>query len=109
MGRLPNTSLTAALLSAKLSRMHAVALTAIRTAQRPISRRACRIVAGCRHPLSHRSFHRSRILCQIPEDPAAPGTGGKAENSPENVEPEAEVLDDSVSLSTLAKDTPFYS
>jgi len=90
--RLPNTSLTAALLSAKLSRMHAVALTAIRTAQRPISRRACRIVAGCRHPLSHRSFHRSRILCQIPEDPAAPGTGGKAENSPENVEPEAEEI-----------------
>lgn len=51
--------------------MHAAALHALRTAQRPITRRACRIVAGSRHPLPYRNFHRSPISRQIPEDPAA--------------------------------------
>ncbi|KAK0100861.1 hypothetical protein ONS95_007308 [Cadophora gregata] len=72
--------------------MHAVALNVIRTAHRPISRRACRIVAGCRHPLPHRGFHRSPTSYQIPEDPAAPGTGGKADQPPNNVEPESEEI-----------------
>ncbi|KAL5324004.1 hypothetical protein ACEPPN_008547 [Leptodophora sp. 'Broadleaf-Isolate-01'] len=72
--------------------MHAVALHVIRTAHRPISRRACRIVAGCRRPLAHRNFHASPISFQTPEDPAVPGAaeGGKAGRSPKNVEPEAE-------------------
>ncbi|KAH7357010.1 spastin [Rhexocercosporidium sp. MPI-PUGE-AT-0058] len=72
--------------------MHAVALHVIRTAHRPISRRACRIVAGCRRPLAHRNFHASPISYRIPDDPASPGAGEewKADQSPKNVEPDSE-------------------
>jgi hypothetical protein len=53
--------------------MHAVAFNALRrTAQRPISRRACRIVAGSRCPLPRRrSFHRSAVAYRIPDAPPA--------------------------------------
>ncbi|CZT06681.1 hypothetical protein WAI453_006024 [Rhynchosporium graminicola] len=72
--------------------MHAVSRSVIRTACRPISRRACRIVAGSRRPLAHRNFHASPISYRIPDDPASHGTTGgeKADKSPESVESKAE-------------------
>src|SRR6266536_2587866 len=74
------------ILSANLSRMHAIALRAFRTAQRPISRRACRIIGGVRYPLPQRNFHRSAISYRISEDPAI----SEAERERENQEVEAE-------------------
>ncbi|TVY90075.1 Protein MSP1 [Lachnellula willkommii] len=59
--------------------MHAVALYALRTARRPISRRACRIVAGVRYPIYSRSFHRSPISRRTPEE-----TAGQGDGHPEN-------------------------
>jgi SpoVK/Ycf46/Vps4 family AAA+-type ATPase len=50
--------------------MHATAFHVFRTAQRPISRLACRTIAGTRHPLPRRSFHRSAISYRIPEEPS---------------------------------------
>lgn len=44
--------------------MHAVALRILRTASRPASRNACRIIAGVRYPLSPRQFHRTALLQQ---------------------------------------------
>ncbi|TVY44453.1 ATPase family AAA domain-containing protein [Lachnellula subtilissima] len=55
--------------------MHAVAIHALRTARRPISRRACRIVAGVRHPIYSRPFHRSPISRRTPEETAGQGNG----------------------------------
>ncbi|TVY46395.1 ATPase family AAA domain-containing protein [Lachnellula occidentalis] len=55
--------------------MHAVAFHAIRTARRPISRCACRIVAGVRYPVYSRPFHRSPISLRKPEEPAGQGDG----------------------------------
>ncbi|PQE05885.1 mitochondrial aaa atpase protein [Rutstroemia sp. NJR-2017a BVV2] len=49
--------------------MHAVALRALRTAQNPASRQACRLIAGSRYPLSRRAFHQSAISYQSREDP----------------------------------------
>lgn len=66
--------------------MHAVALRALCTAQRPISRRACRIIGGVRYPLPQRNFHRSAISYRIPEDPAI----SEAEKERENQEVESE-------------------
>ncbi|KAL2073562.1 hypothetical protein VTL71DRAFT_10888 [Oculimacula yallundae] len=82
--------------------MHAVARGVIRTAHRPISRRACRIVAGSRRPLAHRNFHVSPISYQAPEDPAAPGTssGGKADKPPAEVEPAAEGVKENGGIET---------
>ena len=48
--------------------MHATTFQILRTAQRPISRRACRIIAGTRHPIPRRNFHRSVIAYRIPEE-----------------------------------------
>jgi SpoVK/Ycf46/Vps4 family AAA+-type ATPase len=76
--------------------MHAAALHVLRTAHRPISRRACRIIGGSRHPLAHRNFHRSAISYRIPEDPAPAETENEAATSentrdePDKVEPEIE-------------------
>jgi hypothetical protein len=61
--------------------MHAVAFQALRTARRPISRRACRIVAGVRYPICSRSFHRSPISRRTPEESGDQG-GGQPENPP---------------------------
>lgn len=55
--------------------MHAVAFHAIRTARRPISRQACRIIAGVRHPTYSRPFHASPITCRTPEDTGDQGEG----------------------------------
>ncbi|KAK2627573.1 hypothetical protein QTJ16_003539 [Diplocarpon rosae] len=68
--------------------MHAVALHALRTAQRPIRRRACRTVAGARHPLPHRNFHRSPVAYQVSEDPEAGPAAetGKKDRNPEKQE-----------------------
>jgi len=63
--------------------MHAVALRVLRAAKRPNSRNACRIVAGVRHPLSQRHFHRTATLRQNPDDPAVAVPG---EKGPENAE-----------------------
>lgn len=61
-------------------RMHAAALRAFRSAQRPVVlRSACRIIGGARHPLSQRSFHRSAISRQVPQGP--PPTEGDKENT----------------------------
>ncbi|RDL40310.1 p-loop containing nucleoside triphosphate hydrolase [Venustampulla echinocandica] len=65
--------------------MQAAALHAIRTAHRPVSRRACRIVGGvrCRHPHlrilphPHRQFHQSTASYQAPEDPATSSGRGR--------------------------------
>ena len=48
--------------------MHAVALQVFRTAHRPISTGACRVVGGVRLPLPNRNFHRSAVSYRIPED-----------------------------------------
>ncbi|CAL3973486.1 hypothetical protein PZA11_005717 [Diplocarpon coronariae] len=70
--------------------MHAVALQALRTAQRPITRRACRTVAGARHPLPHRKFHRSPVSYEASADPTA-GPAAETGNSGRNPEkPELE-------------------
>ncbi|PBP15587.1 hypothetical protein BUE80_DR013686 [Diplocarpon rosae] len=71
--------------------MHAVALHALRTAQRPIRRRACRTVAGARHPLPHRNFHRSPVAYQASEDPEAGPAAetGKKDRNPEKQELES--------------------
>jgi SpoVK/Ycf46/Vps4 family AAA+-type ATPase len=53
--------------------MHAAALHVIRTAHRPISRHACRIVGGSIYPLSQRAFHRSAISYRTPDDPKREG------------------------------------
>ncbi|KAH8811650.1 Mus7/MMS22 family-domain-containing protein [Xylogone sp. PMI_703] len=55
--------------SGTANRMHAVARTALRTAQGPILRRSCRIVAGARRPLLNRSFHCSQPFLRDSEDP----------------------------------------
>ncbi|QSZ36562.1 hypothetical protein DSL72_006442 [Monilinia vaccinii-corymbosi] len=52
--------------------MHAVALRALRTTRHPLSRQACRIIAGCRYPPSRHTFHRSAISYSTSEDPAIP-------------------------------------
>ncbi|KAI9641891.1 hypothetical protein NHQ30_009758 [Ciborinia camelliae] len=52
--------------------MHAVALRALRTTRYPLSRQACRIIAGCRYPPSRRTFHRSAISYSTSEDPTIP-------------------------------------
>lgn len=49
--------------------MRAAAFRVLRTAQEPISRRACRTIAGTRHPLPRRNFHCSAISCRLPPDP----------------------------------------
>ena len=64
--------------------MHAITFNALRSAQRPISRRACRIVAGSRCPLSRRKFHRSAVAYQIPDLP--PTTDDKEIQPPETSE-----------------------
>lgn len=66
--------------------MHAVAFHALRTARRPISRRACRIVAGVRYPVYSRSFHRSPISRRTPEETAGEGDGHPANPSIESSE-----------------------
>lgn len=70
--------------------MHAAVLGVLRTANRPISRRACRIVAGSRYPLAHRSFNRSAISYKAPEDPKAEEVG-KDSAVPEAPESKAEL------------------
>lgn len=55
--------------------MHAVVYGALRTAQRPILRSACRVVGGIRRPQLRRSFHRSRILYQLPDETNTPEAG----------------------------------
>jgi SpoVK/Ycf46/Vps4 family AAA+-type ATPase len=49
--------------------MHAAAFHVLRTAQRQISTRACRTIAGTRCPLPRRNFHRSAIAYQVPDEP----------------------------------------
>ncbi|RFU29372.1 hypothetical protein B7463_g6975, partial [Scytalidium lignicola] len=61
--------------------MHAVARIALRTAQQPISRQTCRIVAGARRPPLRRNFHCSQSLRQNPEDPTISETGKNNENA----------------------------
>ncbi|KUJ13279.1 AAA-domain-containing protein [Mollisia scopiformis] len=56
--------------------MHATALRVIRTAHSSISRRACRIIGGARYPLAQRSFHRSAISYNTPDD-SKPEEGDK--------------------------------
>jgi SpoVK/Ycf46/Vps4 family AAA+-type ATPase len=76
--------------------MHAAALHVLRTAHRPISRRACRIIGGSRHPLAHRNFHRSAISYRIPEDPTPTETKNEAaasentQDEPNKADPEIE-------------------
>ena len=62
--------------------MRAASLSVLRSVCRPSSRRACRFVAGSRHPISRRNFHRSAISYQLPRNP--PHTTD--EETPENVE-----------------------
>ncbi|RDW82370.1 hypothetical protein BP6252_03482 [Coleophoma cylindrospora] len=54
--------------SAKTYRMHAVALRVLRTTSIPVSKCACRTIAGVRRPLSPRHFHSSRRLQRTPKD-----------------------------------------
>lgn len=68
--------------------MHSIVSSALRTALRPISRPACRIVAGTRHPLPRRNFNRSAISYGVPEDNR--GRGSERENAAPDV-PEQEV------------------
>jgi len=70
-----------ALSSAKSPRMHAVALGALRAARRPLSRPACRIIAGSRCPLPRRprNFHRSAVAYRIPDGIPVPT---ELENAP---------------------------
>ncbi|KAI9049838.1 hypothetical protein LZ554_005988 [Drepanopeziza brunnea f. sp. 'monogermtubi'] len=91
--------------------MHAVALQAFRTAQRPATRRACRIVAGSRHPLPHRNFHRSPISRQSPEDPAAgpaadAGKEGQAPKSPDLRADEAKFENGTAEDTTASTEKP---
>lgn len=69
--------------------MHAVALRALRTSRYPLPRQACRIIAGCRYP-PRRSFHRSAIACNTPEDPAIPDNDNRDRNGIENTSPVSE-------------------
>ncbi|KAA8569214.1 hypothetical protein EYC84_000881 [Monilinia fructicola] len=67
--------------------MHAVALRALRTTRRPLSRQACRIIAGSRYPPSRRAFNRSAISYSTSEDPVIPendkGNGTGIEGIPQ--------------------------
>lgn len=65
--------------------MHAAAFNVFRTAQRPISTRACRCIAGTRHPLRRRNFHRSAISCRVPADPPI-GENGRQDIGPEHLD-----------------------
>ena len=49
--------------------MHTIAIHALRGAIPPISKRACRVIAGIRRPLPRHNFHRSAIQFQKPEAP----------------------------------------
>jgi SpoVK/Ycf46/Vps4 family AAA+-type ATPase len=73
-------------LSANNLRMHAVAFNALRTSQRPCSRRICRLVSGRRRALAYRNFHRSTLLCQKPDEPKPTESrkdGAGSEKTPE--------------------------
>jgi SpoVK/Ycf46/Vps4 family AAA+-type ATPase len=67
--------------------MHAVALRALQSAQRPVARSACRLIGGVRHPLSQRSFHSSAISYRLPQQPP-PTEGDKENNNNEESQPE---------------------
>ena len=47
--------------------MHAIAFNALRSAHRPVSRSACRIISGARFPLPRRNFHCSPTASQEPK------------------------------------------
>ncbi len=70
--------------------MQAVALRAFRTAQTPLSRSACRIIGGCRHPLPRRIFHHSAFLYQAPENPPESNPEGKEASG---LDPEVEATE----------------
>lgn len=76
--------------------MQTAALRVIRTSNRLVLRRPCRIVAGVRirqphQPLlSSRSFHPSPTSFRIPEDPAISAASDSAKTQPENVETTSE-------------------
>jgi hypothetical protein len=67
--------------------MHAAAFNALRAAHRPISRAACRIVAGsrCSLPRRSRNFHRSAVAYRIPDGTPVPTNTENA--SPQSSEP----------------------
>ncbi|KAI9737274.1 MAG: hypothetical protein M1818_005807 [Claussenomyces sp. TS43310] len=56
--------------------MHAIAWGALRTAHRSSIRQSCRVIAGVRHPLPTRPFHRSAALCRTPDDPTETNEDG---------------------------------
>jgi hypothetical protein len=72
--------------------MHAAAFNALRVAHRPLSRPACRVVAGCRSCLPCRVFHRSAVAYRIP-DTGSISVPNDTENTPAE-DPES-VLDES--------------
>jgi hypothetical protein len=63
--------------------MHAAAFNALRAAHRPLSRPACRIVAGPRCSLPCRNFHSSSVTYRIPATGSTPAT-----NDAEKIPPE---------------------
>ena len=66
-------------------RMHAAAFHILQTAQRPISRRACRTIAGSRQSVSLRNFHPSTVSYQRPQNPI-PTESDRYEENAENGE-----------------------
>jgi SpoVK/Ycf46/Vps4 family AAA+-type ATPase len=62
--------------------MHAVAYGALRNAQWPISRRACRVISGIRRVQPRRTFHRSVALYRLPDEPSSTEAEG------DNISPE---------------------
>jgi hypothetical protein len=80
---IPASVFNTALLSATCHRMHAAAFNALRAAHRPLSRPACRIVAGPRCSLPCRNFHSSSVTYRIPATGSTPAT-----NDAEKIPPE---------------------
>lgn len=75
--------------------MHAVAFNTLRTAQRPFSKRSCRIIGGSRYPLLRRQFHGSSVSYRVPDDPNLP-EAERDDAASENPEEEVERTEESV-------------
>jgi hypothetical protein len=82
--------------------MHAAAFNALRAAHKPLSRAACRIVAGSRSSLPRRSrnFHRSAVAYRIPDGTPVPtGTENASPESSRN-DPSESTTDEEMTEAT---------
>lgn len=74
--------------------MHAIAFNALRTAQRPCTRLACRVVSGSRRPIARRRFQSSTLRCQTPQE-------GKGESAKDDTPREGAVEEKSESVADV--------